>query len=327
MAVSVVRWAASLLALASLTGCMTAMDDVVVASPSTAVLGYAAASAASFDPARQPILVRIFKEESELEVWRRGRDGTYAVMKTYPICAWSGALGPKTKNGDRQAPEGFYEVAPKQMNAKSQYKRSFDLGYPNAYDRSHGATGSHLMVHGSCRSAGCYAMDDRQIEEIFALVGRSFATGAASVQVQALPFRMTAENMARHAKSPNMPFWRMLKQGSDIFETTRLPVEVGECRKAYAFGPVVGTGDACVPAKETAAVAAKRIADELQEAKLVRLLDADDFAPVPTVRWEPGIQANPAAYATEQNRREGYDVDGNPVSRPGVFSQMLGGRR
>ena len=141
-----------------------------------------------------PILVRAYKKESELEVWKRGQDGKYAYLKTYPICRWSGQLGPKVKTGDRQAPEGFYTVTPGQMNPNSAYYLSFDTGYPNAYDRAHGRTGAHLMVHGTCSSAGCYAMTDQGIAELYAIAREAFAGGQSAFQIQAYPYRMTAEN-------------------------------------------------------------------------------------------------------------------------------------
>ena len=139
-------------------------------------------------------------------------------MKTYPICRWSGELGPKIKEGDRQAPEGFYNITPGQMNPNSQYYLSFDLGYPNTYDRSYGRTGSQLMVHGDCSSRGCYSMTDEQISEIYALGRDAFFGGQKSFQVQAYPFRMTAQNLARHRNNPNIAFWKMLKKGNDHFE-------------------------------------------------------------------------------------------------------------
>ena len=107
-----------------------------------------------------PILMRVFKKESVLEVWKQTRAGKYELLKSFPICRWSGQLGPKRREGDRQAPEGFYSVGPKQMNPNSQFHLSFDIGYPNAFDRAHGGTGAYLMVHGQCTSSGCYAMTD-----------------------------------------------------------------------------------------------------------------------------------------------------------------------
>jgi murein L,D-transpeptidase YafK len=182
-----------------------------------------------------PILVRIFKQESELEIWKTDRSGRFALLKTYPICRWSGELGPKIKEGDRQAPEGFYTITPGQMNPNSQFYLSFDLGYPNAFDRAHGRTGAHLMVHGDCSSRGCYSMTDEQISEIYALGREAFFGGQRAFQVQAYPFRMTPENFARHRNSPHLAFWKMLKRGNDHFETTRLEPKVNVCEKRYVF--------------------------------------------------------------------------------------------
>jgi murein L,D-transpeptidase YafK len=182
-----------------------------------------------------PILVRIFKQEAELEVWKQARSGRFELLKTYPICRWSGELGPKVKQGDRQAPEGFYTITPAQMNPNSQFHLSFDIGYPNAFDRAHGRTGSALMVHGDCSSAGCYAMTDEQVSEIYALGRDSFFGGQRSFQVQAYPFRMNPLNMARHRNNPNMPFWKNLKQGYDHFEVTRRQPRVDVCEKRYVF--------------------------------------------------------------------------------------------
>jgi murein L,D-transpeptidase YafK len=189
-----------------------------------------------------PILVRLFKEESELEVWKQNRDGRFALLKTYPICRWSGELGPKIKEGDRQAPEGFYNITPGQMNPNSQYYLSFDLGYPNAYDRAYGRTGAQLMVHGDCSSRGCYSMTDEQISEIYALGRDSFFGGQKSFQVQAYPFRMTAQNLAKHRNSPHLAFWKMLKQGSDHFEVSKLEPKVNVCEKRYVFDAESPTG-------------------------------------------------------------------------------------
>src|SRR5260221_476765 len=146
--------------------------------------------------ATSPILIRLYKETSELEVWKQRDDGTFALLTTYSICKWSGALGPKKVEGDRQAPEGFYTVTPAQMNPESHYYLSFNIGYPNAYDRSWGRTGSNLMVHGACSSAGCYSMTDDAAGEIFALARDSFRGGQTSFQIQAMPFPLTGEDLA-----------------------------------------------------------------------------------------------------------------------------------
>ena len=189
-----------------------------------------------------PILIRIYKEESTLEIWKQDRTGRFVLLNTYPICKYSGKLGPKIVEGDRQAPEGFYDITSDQMNPNSSEYLAFNIGFPNAFDRSLGRTGSFLMVHGGCRSVGCYAMTDGAMEEIYGLVYEAFRGGQEKVQIQAFPFRMTAENLARHGEDPNAPFWEMLKIGSDAFVANGRPPTVAVCDQRYVFNPVV-TGD------------------------------------------------------------------------------------
>ncbi|HZN28459.1 MAG TPA: murein L,D-transpeptidase family protein, partial [Xanthobacteraceae bacterium] len=224
-----------------------------------------------------PILVRIFKEESELEVWKEDKTGRLALLKTYPICRWSGELGPKIKEGDRQAPEGFYTITPGLMNPNSNYYLAINMGFPNAYDRSNGRTGGFLMIHGDCSSRGCYAMTDEQIAEIYALARESFFGGQKSFQIQAFPFRMTPVNMAKHRNSPHMAFWKMLKQGYDHFEVTRLEPKVDVCEKRYVFdaesSSKFSAADRCpaykVPADLVAAVRDKQRREDMQTAELI----------------------------------------------------------
>ena len=182
-----------------------------------------------------PILIRVFKEEAELEVWKQDHSGRFALLSTYPICRWSGELGPKFKTGDRQAPEGFYTITPGLMNPDSSQYLAINTGFPNAYDRANGRTGAFLMIHGGCSSAGCYAMTDEQIAEIYALAREAFFGGQKSFQLQAYPFRMTPLNIARHRDSPHTPFWKMIKQGYDHFEVTHLEPKVDVCEKSYVF--------------------------------------------------------------------------------------------
>jgi murein L,D-transpeptidase YafK len=225
-----------------------------------------------------PILVRIFKKESELEVWKRDRSGRYALLKTYPMCRWSGQLGPKTREGDRQAPEGFYSVTADLMNPRSQFHLSYNLGYPNPLERSQGFTGSALMVHGACTSAGCYAMTDDGVGELYALAREAFSGGQRDFQVQAFPFRMTARNMAAYRASPHIGFWRNLKEGYDHFEATRRPPRIAYCGRRYVFDPADGSGPfvagAPCPAYEVEAasrdlVAALRSREEARIGELV----------------------------------------------------------
>ncbi len=215
-------------------------------------------NAKGMDPS-SPILVRLYKQESELEVWKQDRSGRYALLKTYPICRWSGKLGPKVQKGDRQAPEGFYQVARQQMNPDSLYYLSFNLGFPNRLESALGWSGDALMIHGACSSRGCYAVTDAAAAEIYAVARESFKGGQQAFQVQALPFRMTAENLALHRDDPNMPFWMTLKEGSDHFEATKREPKVGACGGRYVFNVAnVGTDDplaACPPLEVDPSVA------------------------------------------------------------------------
>ena len=230
-----------------------------------------------------PILVRLYKEESELEVWKQDNTGRFELLKTYPICRWSGELGPKIKLGDRQAPEGFYTITPGQMNPNSNYYLAINTGFPNAYDRANGRTGEFLMIHGDCSSAGCYAMTDEQIAEIYALARESFFGGQKAFQIQAYPFHMTPLNMAKHRNSPHMAFWRMIKEGNDHFEVTHLEPKVDVCDKHYVFDAAAPNGPAnslkfspvakCppyeVPQEIATPVKEKEQRDEVQVAQLI----------------------------------------------------------
>ena len=224
-----------------------------------------------------PILMRIFKEEAELEVWKQDDSGRFALFRSYPICRFSGELGPKIKTGDRQAPEGFYTITPGLMNPNSSQYLAINTGFPNAYDRANGRTGSFLMIHGGCSSAGCYAMTDEQMAEIYALAREAFFGGQASFQLQAYPFRMTPLNLARHRDSPHMAFWRMLKEGHDHFEVTHLQPRIVVCEKRYIFEAEstasFGPADRCpayrVPEDIVAAVGDKQRRDDMEIANLI----------------------------------------------------------
>jgi murein L,D-transpeptidase YafK len=234
-------------------------------------------------PKHSPILLRIFKEEAELEVWKQDVTGHFQLVKTYPICRWSGDLGPKQHEGDRQAPEGFYTITPALMNPNSNYYLAINTGFPNSFDKANDHDGSFLMIHGDCWSSGCYAMSDEQMAEIFAMARDSLA-GRPSFQVQAYPFRLTPMNLARHRTNPNMPFWMMLKEGNDHFETSHVEPKVDVCDRRYVFdaqgppnstAPLVFDPTGKCPAfvvspKITRLAQKKRQADELEFAQLVK---------------------------------------------------------
>jgi murein L,D-transpeptidase YafK len=183
-----------------------------------------------------PVFIRIFKQPGELELWVE-RKGKFQLFRRYPVCAVSGKLGPKLKEGDMQAPEGCYFVVPSQMNPNSQYHLAFNLGYPNAYDRAHGRTGSALMVHGSCASIGCYAMGDKAIEEIWTLCSRALDNGQPFFRVHCFPFPLTEANINSHRDHQWIEFWRELKPIYDHFETNGVPPDVGTKDKRYVLNP------------------------------------------------------------------------------------------
>jgi len=266
------RRIAMLIALGiSLSGCVAAdmaLEDVSRAPPQISNKMLAEMSKKGMK-VESPVLVRIFKQESELEIWKTDKSGRYALLKTYPMCRWSGKLGPKMKNGDRQAPEGFYHVSAGMLNPKSQYYLSFNLGYPNRLESALGYTGEALMVHGACSSSGCYALTDQGVGEIYAIVAKALSSGQSRFQVQAYPFRMTAENMALHRGDENMPFWRTLKEGYDAFEITRQQPKVSVCGRRYVFNSEFEGGEPSDP------LAACPVATNQPDAQLMSRIQAE----------------------------------------------------
>ena len=174
-----------------------------------------------------PMLLRVFKQEREVEVWVQPEDQqTFVLFRIFPICFYSGKLGPKVKEGDMQSPEGFYFVGPAQMRAKSQYHRAIDFAFPNDYDAAQGYTGTELLIHGNCVSSGCYAMTDPFVEQLYELGSATAATAAQGFWIHAFPFHMTAEALAGQQDSPWLGFWQQLKAGYDAFETSRIPPHI-----------------------------------------------------------------------------------------------------
>lgn len=183
-----------------------------------------------------PLFIRIFKQEKELEIWGvEIKSATFRKFKTYPICTYSGSLGPKQREGDFQSPEGFYDITKDRLNPRSNFHLAFDVGYPNAYDQALGRTGSFIMVHGACVSIGCFAMTNEGIEEIYLLVESALNGGQASLPVHIFPFRMTEENMKAHEEDEWITFWRNLKEGYDLFELTGQPPTAEPQGDVYGF--------------------------------------------------------------------------------------------
>lgn len=182
-----------------------------------------------------PIFIRIFKENKTLEIWvQKGEH--FKLFKEYEICTYGkGGLGPKLKEGDRMAPEGFYFVKPNQLNPWSDFHLAFNIGYPNKYDRTHKHTGSAIMVHGNCVSVGCFAMTDDVIDEIYTIISKSFEDGQPYFRIHIFPFMMTDENIVQYKDSENYEFWNNLKVGYDYFEENKQPPNVEVIDKVYVF--------------------------------------------------------------------------------------------
>lgn len=194
-------------------------------------------------PRGAPVYLRVFKQESELEFWQQRRDGRYAHIKTFPICKWSGGLGPKQTQGDYMSPEGFYALTATSLRPDSQYHLAMDIGYPNGLDAALGRTGNFIMIHGRCKSVGCFAMTDHLIEEIFAMTREAFENGSVQVPVHIFPFRMTAENVAREKTHAAAQSWQPLRQAYDDFAASFHPPTIGTCSKRYVVNPLAPVGD------------------------------------------------------------------------------------
>jgi len=263
-----------------------------------------------------PVLIRTYKKEAELEIWKMKADGHYTYLKTFPMCRWSGQLGPKVREGDRQVPEGFYAITPGQMNPNSAYYLSFNVGYPNAYDRALGHTGGSIMVHGVCSSAGCFSMTDQQIAEIYAIARDGFNGGQREIQMQSYPFHMTPENMAKYRADPNIAFWKQLKEGADNFEVSKQEVAVGVCGKHYVFNETAAGGarldpmEPCPELKHDDALQAQVEAKETEDEAKVAEFISQGVKPIHTVYADGG-----------QNPVFANNTGGLDVSRPDALAQ------
>jgi murein L,D-transpeptidase YafK len=243
------------------------------------------------------IMIRIFKAESELEVWiHRGGNARYALFATYPICNWSGTLGPKLKEGDRQAPEGFYTVNLPQANPNGpRWPKSLDIGFPNSFDRLHARSGSAILIHGGCASIGCFAMTNGVNKELHTLAIRALDAGQSYVPIHVFPFRMTQENLTRYDRPALRGFWHNLKEGHDLFERTRRPPRVSICGSRYDFeasDPLDGANPGPIAVCPTAETLLKQLA-EIKSLQAIEPIDA--APPVDPTRlavagsalWEP----------------------------------------
>lgn len=181
-----------------------------------------------------PMLMRIFKETSELELWLEKGD-RYHLFATYPICHWSGTLGPKLREGDKQTPEGFYTITNRQLRHIGRWPRAINLGYPNAFDRAHGRNGSYILMHGGCSSVGCFAMTNPVMGEVYGLAKAAIRGGQRHIPMHVFPFRMTDEALAQHAASAWHGFWSTLQEGYKSLARTGRPPRISVCEGQYSI--------------------------------------------------------------------------------------------
>lgn len=243
------------LALAHVFPCAPASALEVVTKPEATPAKTAPASLAKrLDAAGftrgAPIYIRIFKAEAALEVWMQ-RGDRFELFQSYPVCKFSGDLGPKLAEGDRQAPEGFYTVSPSQLRWTGRWYRGLDLNFPNPYDAEQGRTGSAILIHGGCASIGCYAMTNAVVDELFELATEAFDGGQARIAVHVYPFRMTAANVAKHNAEAWASFWDRLKPAYDHFETDRTPSRVSVCNGEYRIESASAGYDGSAPVTRT----------------------------------------------------------------------------
>ncbi len=279
--------------------------------------------------AEAPVYIRIFKEESELEIWKARPGGRFVHVKTYPICTWSGALGPKTVQGDHMAPEGFYSIGSGGMKPDSTYHLALNIGYPNALDRALGRSGAFIMVHGDCKSVGCFAMTNDKIEEIYAFVRELIEGTQERVPVHVFPFRMTAANLKRHKEHAAAATWGPLMEAYNDFWKTQMPPRIAMCSKRYVVNPVWTSADEAEsdPASACPESAGKLLAP-LSRKLAKRLISDPLVAEGPKMRsvedianWDSSIAKAAIAEAEkhEQNRKLRKDASSvNPGGTNGV---------
>lgn len=246
-----------------------------------------------------PMLLRVFKAESELEVWME-KDGRFELFATYPICHWSGTLGPKQREGDKQTPEGFYTITSRQLHHVGRWPRSLNLGFPNAFDQAMGRSGSYILVHGGCSSVGCFAMTNPVIGEIYGLATAALRGGQRHIPAHVFPFRMTEKNLAKKAKSEWAGFWSNLKEGYDSFERTRQPPRVSVCENRYhiqdASPPEAGTPNPLAVCGAT--VAALRSSDPSAQVVPIESPAANPSPPASVVLPPPPAASVPLIQAS-----------------------------
>lgn len=178
-----------------------------------------------------------YKSEGKLEVWLQTEtQKKYEHFKTYNFCAHSGTLGPKSKEGDLQTPEGFYYISA--FNPKSNFYLSLGINYPNSVDRLRSGQekpGSDIYIHGNCVTIGCIPLTDEKIKEVYVLGVEARNSGQTNIPVYIFPFKMTESNFKKHiAQYPGQTkFWQSLQPGYAYFEKNRTLPKVTQVKGNY----------------------------------------------------------------------------------------------
>src|SRR5262245_15985794 len=281
--------------------------------------------------AGSPILIRIFKAEFEFELWMR-KGERFELFATYPICYWSGTIGPKLHEGDKQAPEGFYAVWLNQIHRSGRWPRSLNIGYPNALDRAHARTGSLILVHGGCTSTGCFAMTNPVMAEIYGLAEQALQQGQDRIPIHVFPFRMTEENFAARSVAHDewRAFWLNLKLGYDLFERTRVPPKVGICNKQYVVSAgdlAEGSGlpsDVATPCAESGGGGhTPLVTAETEAAAEQASLSARPRKAASKPRHRLAARHARKAYAASRRARAAAPIETSSISRPALGGEPL----
>ena len=183
------------------------------------------------------LYVRIFKEEKTLEIWMQSK-GIYKLYKSFEVCNYSGKLGPKVVEGDKQAPEGFYHVPAEDVLWSSRkWPRALNLSFPNGFDALKKRTGSYLLIHGGCSSEGCYALKNGPMSILYDLVSIALKSGQTILPIHIFPFRLTDKNWARHlpqnAGKKWGAFWKGMQPAYDGFQSNRTIPSIFVCQTGY----------------------------------------------------------------------------------------------
>ncbi len=186
----------------------------------------------------EELYLRAFKQEKLLEVWSGPKGKPLTLVRSYPICAASGELGPKRKEGDLQVPEGFYEI--KSFNPTSNFHLSMQVNYPNRSDRvlsDQDHPGGEIYLHGNCASIGCIAIEDDPIEEVYLM---ALDAKVRPVRIDLFPRRLDQAGLKAGEGDPNLEFWKQLAPGFSAFEKNHRPPEVKIDAKTGAYALAAG---------------------------------------------------------------------------------------